>query len=262
MVETTNVPCLCTLQVWDLPEAVTAGERFEFTVGVKAADNRSLAGWQVAVFDGRGEVMPEDNLHDNASHNHHNTRAVQQAPLHALPWPGSEALYWTRLSAHAASLPILPDVVQALNQSAPPATTQLWSVQLLPPRLPLKETAHSQGSEPDGASVADITAHCEFTLSLMPLPSHTLRLHVIEEGSGRDLSGVLVRIGHWRCETDASGMANLPLGTGLQTLILWKSGYAAPMVNLSADPDTAMPVRYQVAMRPEPEANPDDNWTA
>ena len=102
----------------------------------------------------------------------------------------------------------------------------------------------------------------EFTLSLMPLPSHKLRLHVIEEGSERDLSDVLVRVGPWRCETDASGIANLPLGTGLQTLILWIGGYAAPLVNLSIDPDTAMPVQYQVAMRPELEANPDDNWTA
>jgi len=262
VVETTDVPCLCTLQVWDLPEAVAAGERFEFTVGVKAADSRSLAGWQVALFDGRCEVMLDDINHDNTSHDHTNTHPVQQAPLHALPWPGSEALYWTRLSAHAASLHILPDLGQALSQSAPPATTQIWSVQLLPPLLPANETAYSQGSELDGALVPGITAHCEFTLSLMPLPSHKLRLHVIEEGSERDLSDVLVRVGPWRCETDASGIANLPLGTGLQTLILWKGGYAAPLVNLSIDPDTAMPVQYQVAMRPELEANPDDNWTA
>ena len=236
----------CTLQVWDLPEAVPPGEHFEFTVGVKAADGRCLAGWWVGLFQGNSGIGDRSDT---------DAPPIRQAPLQALPWPGSEALYWAKLQACSPSLTAAADDSQLASASPQAAVTQGWAVRLLP--MP-----HPARSDLSGAALDLSTAVCEFSLPQSPATQHVLTLQVIDESDGTALPGVLVRVGPWRCETDNQGRASLQLAAGRQTVMLWKSGYAAPVSSISIDPDTAMPVRYQVAMRPELEANPDDNWTA
>ena len=155
----------CTLQVWDLPEAVPPGEHFEFTVGVKAADGRCLAGWWVGLFQGNSGIGDRSDT---------DAPPIRQAPLQALPWPGSEALYWAKLQACSPSLTAAADDSQLASASPQAAVTQGWAVRLLP--MP-----HPARSDLSGAALDLSTAVCEFSLPQSPATQHVLTLQVIDE---------------------------------------------------------------------------------
>jgi hypothetical protein len=70
------------VNVWGLPTAIAAGERFGFKVGIKCSAGCKLTGRQLSVFD-----------HDGAQ--------VAAASLHDVIWPGTSALYFAEVEANA-----------------------------------------------------------------------------------------------------------------------------------------------------------------
>jgi hypothetical protein len=70
------------LNVWDVPSAIVAGERFKFLVGIKCSAGCNLAGREFGIFDREG-----------CQHT--------AAKLGADIWPGTDALYFAEVEAEA-----------------------------------------------------------------------------------------------------------------------------------------------------------------
>jgi len=75
-----------SLAVWDIPAAITAGERFAIKVGAKSSAGCALAGCRIEVLDGAGAV-------------------VGSGRLGAEPWPGTGALFWSEIALCAPPAP-------------------------------------------------------------------------------------------------------------------------------------------------------------
>jgi hypothetical protein len=71
-----------SVNVWGLPSAIAAGERFGFKVGVKCSAGCRLTGRPLRVFDHEGAQVGAGNLVDDI-------------------WPGTSALYFTDVEAKA-----------------------------------------------------------------------------------------------------------------------------------------------------------------
>ena len=75
-------PHAAELNVWDVPSAIVAGERFKVTVGVKCSAGCDLSGKGLSIFDRESAQVVEAKLgHDI--------------------WPGTEALYFAEVEAEA-----------------------------------------------------------------------------------------------------------------------------------------------------------------
>ena len=75
-------PHAAELNVWDVPSAIVAGERFKFTVGVRCSAGCNLGGRGLSIVDGGGSQVGAANLgHDI--------------------WPGTDALYFAEVEAEA-----------------------------------------------------------------------------------------------------------------------------------------------------------------
>jgi hypothetical protein len=75
-------PHTAELNVWDVPSAIVAGERFRFTVGVRCSAGCNLAGRGLIIVDGNGSQVGAAHLgHDIA--------------------PGTDALYCAEVEAEA-----------------------------------------------------------------------------------------------------------------------------------------------------------------
>jgi len=75
-------PHTAELNVWDVPSAIVAGERFKFTVGVRCSAGCNLAGRGLTIVDGNGSQV-------GAAHLGHNIV------------PGTDALYCAEVEAEA-----------------------------------------------------------------------------------------------------------------------------------------------------------------
>jgi hypothetical protein len=76
------VPHEASVNVWGLPSAIAAGERFRFKVGVKCSAGCKLAGRKLSIFDYEGAQVAEAQLVDDV-------------------WPGTGALYFAEVEALA-----------------------------------------------------------------------------------------------------------------------------------------------------------------
>jgi hypothetical protein len=74
------------LNVWGLPSAIAAGERFSFKVGVKCSAACRMTGRPLSIFDHDGAQVGEASLLDEV-------------------WPGTSALYFAELEAQAPLAP-------------------------------------------------------------------------------------------------------------------------------------------------------------
>jgi hypothetical protein len=68
------------LNVWGLPSAIAAGERFRLTVGIKCSAGCKLTGTQLSIFDHEGVQVGAGSLRDDI-------------------WPGTSALYFAEVEA-------------------------------------------------------------------------------------------------------------------------------------------------------------------
>jgi hypothetical protein len=77
----TAVPHAASVNVWGLPSAIAAGERFRFKVGIKCSAGCKLTGGELRVFDHEGTQVAEARFED--------------------VWPGTSALYFAEVEAQA-----------------------------------------------------------------------------------------------------------------------------------------------------------------
>jgi hypothetical protein len=90
--ETSTEFCFVTMahaasvNVWGLPSAIAAGERFSFTVGIKCSAGCKLTGRPLSIFD-------------------HESAEVGAASLLDDVWPGTSALYFAEVEAQAPRTP-------------------------------------------------------------------------------------------------------------------------------------------------------------
>jgi hypothetical protein len=71
-----------SVNVWGLPSAIAAGERFSFKVGIKCSSGCKLTGKQLSIFDHEGAQVGAGSLRDDV-------------------WPGTSALYFAEVEAKA-----------------------------------------------------------------------------------------------------------------------------------------------------------------
>jgi len=71
-----------SVNVWGLPSAIAAGERFGLKVGIKCSAGCKLTGRQLSIFDGEGAQVGAASLLDDV-------------------WPGTSALYFAEVEAQA-----------------------------------------------------------------------------------------------------------------------------------------------------------------
>lgn len=201
---TTDVkPHETSLAVWAVPDAVSAGERFTAIVGVKSSVGCMLAGQRIVVCD-------------NA------VAALASSRLGGVPWPGTDALYWTE-------------------------------VELLAPSVPghMRLTAQFDPADLDephqGASLP-------FAVTVVAAAEHVLTVTV---ASGETpVEDAYVRLGPYRAVTDAAGRAAVKLAAGRYQLQVWKAGYDIPDQSL----DVAADATVGVEALPQPEPDPDAVW--
>jgi hypothetical protein len=75
-------PHATSVNVWSMPSAIAAGERFRFKVGIKCSAGCKLTGRPLTVFDDEGAQMGAASLRDDI-------------------WPGTNALYFAEVDAQA-----------------------------------------------------------------------------------------------------------------------------------------------------------------
>jgi hypothetical protein len=94
-----------SVNVWGLPSAVVAGERFRLRIGVKCSSGCKLAGRALSIFDHEGRQVGDGTLLDEV-------------------WPGTSALYFAEVEAKA---PLTTGAyvwqVEAPGTPSPPAHT-------------------------------------------------------------------------------------------------------------------------------------------
>ena len=71
-----------SVNVWGLPSAIAAGERFRLNVGIKCSSGCKLTGRELSIFDHEGAQIGAGNLLDDT-------------------WPGTSALYFAEVEAEA-----------------------------------------------------------------------------------------------------------------------------------------------------------------
>ena len=69
-----------SVNVWGLPSAIAAGERFKLKVGVKCSARCKLTGTPLSIFDHEGARVGTENLFGDV-------------------WPGTSALYFAEVEA-------------------------------------------------------------------------------------------------------------------------------------------------------------------
>ena len=149
---------------------------------------------------------------------------VARAALGATPWPGTDALFWSEVELCAPSAPGV---------------------------VPL--TARFAGT---GLDQPHEDASARFSVAVVAAPEHVVTVTVA--GADGPVAEAIVRAGPIRAMTDATGRARLHLAKGPHELVVWKTGYDAPVTPLSVEADAAVTVAAQAL----PEHNGDAVWTA
>jgi hypothetical protein len=82
----TATPHPASMNVWGLPSAISAGERFSFKVGIRCSAGCKLAGRALSITDHEGAEVAAAKLCDDV-------------------WPGTSALYFAEVEAQAPRTP-------------------------------------------------------------------------------------------------------------------------------------------------------------
>jgi hypothetical protein len=149
---------------------------------------------------------------------------VASGRLGASHWPGTDGLHWAEVELDAPAEPGRAGFSACLDAG-----------QVEPPH-------------------ADATL--AFSVSLVAAPEHTVTVKVTADGS--PLEQAYVRLGPYRAITDATGLAAIKAAKGRYELVVWKTGYDAPVTPLAIGADAAVTVEACAL----PEDDPDSHWTA
>ena len=144
--------------------------------------------------------------------------------LGATPWPGTDALFWAEVELRAPAEP-------------GPAG---YSVRFDAEKL----------DEPHR------NAALAFNVPVVARPDHTVTVKVA--AGGQPLDQAYVRLGPYRGVTDAAGLAAIKAAKGTYDLVVWKTGYDAPVTPLLVEADATVTIDATTL----PEDDPDAVWTA
>lgn len=196
-----------SLAAWDVTSPVVAGQTLSVTVGAKCGAGCDMSGHRIELRDDGGHVVARGSPGDT-------------------PWPGTEALYWTKLEAAAPDAP-------GLRQ---------WSLAFVP------------------AEVGPPHQDASTTISFMVVPpgKHRVEVCVVERETRAPLAEAQLRLGYHRGETDSSGRACFTVAPGEHNLFVWKADHEIPELTLDVAAD--MEVRLEaIALPPD---DPYARWTS
>lgn len=185
-----------SLAVWDVPSPLVIGHRQTIKVGVTCPAACRLAATRIEVRDAGGVL-------------------VGGGDLGAVPWPGTDALYWAEIDVDA------PD---AEGEHA-------WTV-------------HARASEPTHAGA---TSSVRFVAC--GRPEHRVTLEAIANGNGAAVPGVELRVGRFRAATDDAGIGHVEVPGGTYDVETWKNGYQAVSKTVAIAADTT--IRLELIALPE-----------
>jgi hypothetical protein len=159
----TAMPHATSVNVWGVPSAIAAGERFRFKVGIKCSAGCKLTGRPLSVFDDEGEQVGAASLRDDI-------------------WPGTTALYFAEVDAHA------------------PLRTgdQEWSV----------ETPGSDSDVPHAAGAFT------FAVKVVSPPDHEVTVEAFDADTQAPIAGAHVLLHPYRALTDERGVAKVRVAKG------------------------------------------------
>jgi hypothetical protein len=195
-----------SIVVWDAPSPVTTGTRFDVNVGMKCTGGCNLHGQPIEVIDNEGRVVASTTLSDK-------------------PAPGTEGLYFVRISLEGPEAP----------------GRQSWSVRV--PKVGRRRT-----HEPPKPARLDL-------LAVEP-GSHRVQVQVADEQTGSPIGQATVRMGPYRAQTDAGGTVSLLVPKGNYDLRVMKNTYVAPNRPLAVDSD----VELRLAITVPPEKDPYERY--
>jgi hypothetical protein len=149
---------------------------------------------------------------------------VASGTLGETPWPGTGALFWTKIEVRAPSHPGTAALLARFDAT------------------PLHEPHRD--------------AIMEFHVAVVAKPEHTLTVEVT--AGGAPIEEACVRLGPYRAVTNASGVAQVKMAKGAYDLFVWKAGYDTPAKSVRIETDTTLPIEVWEL----PEEDPDSVWTA
>ena len=139
-------------------------------------------------------------------------------------WAGSDALHWIEVELVA---PVAEGVV-------------CWSVGFSAADL---ELPHEEASS-------------KFSFAVTKPPEHRLTVEVVETGSSVPVPNAEVSLGAYRSSTGESGRSIVSVAGGRYELLIWKTGYEAPVTALEVSKD--LTVRVEAAVLPDRSSWEDD----
>jgi len=95
------------------------------------------------------------------------------------------------------------------------------------------------------------SAISRFEFVTVASPEHTVRVAVLEKGTGSPMDDVIVRLGSHRVCTDGSGVAELQVSKGVYDIVLWKLGYTGVPKTVQVVGDVR--IEIEIELTPEPE---------
>jgi hypothetical protein len=187
-----------SVNVWGLPSAIAAGERFRLKIGVKCSAGCKLAGRALSVFDHEGRQVGDGRLLDEV-------------------WPGTSALYFAEVEAKA---PLITG-------------THVWQVKTAGSPLP---PAHTAGACTLTMKVVG-PPDCELTVAAfdratqMPIKGAHILLHPYRTST--DETGVAkVKVIRGRYKLNVSGFNYIPCENTIDI-----EGDVATRVELAPEPE-------------------------
>jgi hypothetical protein len=190
-------PHAISVQAWGVPSTIAAGERFRLKVGVQCSAGCGLAGRQVSIVDSEGTWIAAGSLSDDV-------------------WPGTGALYFADLEAHA------------------PLTTgdHRWRADISGPEF---GAPHTDGS-------------CDFTVKVVGAPDHEVTVEAFDRDRQTPVAGAHVLMHPYRAFTDANGVAKLKVVKGTYRLFVSGFDYLAFEGSIDVTADVAL--RAELAAEP------------
>jgi hypothetical protein len=100
------------------------------------------------------------------------------------------------------------------------------------------------------------SAALTFNVPVVARPDHTVTVKVTADGE--PVEQAYIRLGPYRSVTDAAGRAAIKAAKGTYELVVWKTGYDAPVTPLAVEADDTVAIDAKIL----PEDDPDAVWTA
>lgn len=159
--------------VWDVPPAVERGAAFRVKVGVKCADGCGRMSRRIEVSDAAG-------------------RSIAAADVGAVPWPGTDGLYYADVELRAPE-------DEGLHT---------WAAAV---------AAVGEGVEVPRAHAA---AAAEFKVRSVAAPEYVLKVIAVDARSGAPVPGARVVLHPYRAMTNALGVAEIRVPKGAYRLFV------------------------------------------